>query len=210
MLGADALGQRADDLVVGAALARQLDQLRARAGCSGVRRPDRRRRAPGTWWPAAPRRPSCAVAVMNCSCTHTNRSSRAKPAFTLRCSGATCTGFMFWMNSAVTGGPPLRSSGSPVRTGPMRRLVEHAHRRIGDVEAFDQRLVPVIDGAVVVEAAAALVQPRARDRRDAQRRMHVVGAVALSARSRSPAGSRSWAWCRPSWRKFRSRRRTGR
>ena len=57
---------------------------------------------------------------MNCSCTQTNRSSRAKPAFTLRCSGATCTGFMFWMNSAVTGGPPLMSSGSPVSTGPMR------------------------------------------------------------------------------------------
>ena len=61
-----------------------------------------------------------AVAVMNCSCTQTNRSSRAKPAFTLRCSGATCTGLVFWMKSAVTGGPSLRSSGSPVSTGPMR------------------------------------------------------------------------------------------
>ena len=58
------------------------------------------------------------------------------------------------------------------------RLVEHAHFRVGDVEALDQRLVPVIDGAIVVEAAAALVQPGAGDRGNAQRGMHVVGAVA--------------------------------
>ena len=57
-------------------------------------------------------------------------------------------------------------------------LVEHAHLGIGDVEPFDQRLVPVEDGAVVVEAAAALVQPSAGNRRNAQRRVHVVGAVA--------------------------------
>ena len=61
-----------------------------------------------------------AVAVMNCSCTHTNKSSRAKPAFTLRCSGATWTGLVFWVNSTVTGGPSLMSAGSPVRIGPMR------------------------------------------------------------------------------------------
>ncbi|MGO7594327.1 hypothetical protein AB9E13_35200, partial [Rhizobium leguminosarum] len=29
-----------------------------------------------------------AVSVMNCSCTATNRSSRAKPRMTRRCSGA--------------------------------------------------------------------------------------------------------------------------
>ena len=58
------------------------------------------------------------------------------------------------------------------------RLVEHPHVGVGDVQAFDQRLVPVVDGAVVVEAAAAFVEPRAGHGRDAQGRVHVVGAVA--------------------------------
>ena len=36
-----------------------------------------------------------AVSVMNCSCTHTNRSSRAKPSCTLSSSGATHIGLVF-------------------------------------------------------------------------------------------------------------------
>ena len=61
-----------------------------------------------------------AVSVMNCSCTQTNRSSRAKPRFTLFWSGATDTGLVFWISIAVTGGPPCSASASPVRIAPMR------------------------------------------------------------------------------------------
>ena len=46
-----------------------------------------------------------AVSVMNCSCTATNRSSRAKPSRTLACSGATVIGLVFWISIAFTGGP---------------------------------------------------------------------------------------------------------
>ena len=61
-----------------------------------------------------------AVSVMTCSCTTVNRSSRAKPRLTTSWSGATVTGLVFWMNSAVTGGPPRSASASPVSTAPMR------------------------------------------------------------------------------------------
>jgi hypothetical protein len=61
-----------------------------------------------------------AVSVMNCSCTQTKRSSRAKPRLTTSWSGATETGLVFWISSAVTGPPPSKASLSPVRIGPMR------------------------------------------------------------------------------------------
>ena len=55
---------------------------------------------------------------------------------------------------------------------------------------LDHALVPVIDRAVIVESAAALVLPGAGDGGDAARRMHVDRAVALSAKSRSRAGKK--------------------
>ena len=61
-----------------------------------------------------------AVSLMICSWTQTNRSLRAKPRRTCCWSGATFIGLVFWMNSAVTGGPPSRSWRSPHSTGPMR------------------------------------------------------------------------------------------
>src|SRR5260370_1281091 len=63
-----------------------------------------------------------AVSVRNCSCTQTNRSLRAKPRRTSPDSGATTIGLVFWMKSAVTGGPSPRSRLSPGRIGPMRDL----------------------------------------------------------------------------------------
>ncbi len=88
----------------------------ARAECTGCRRPDRCRRARRTWSRAGSTSATLAVSVMNCSCTHTNRSSRAKPRLTISWSGATATGLVFWMSSAVTGGRraarPRRRSGS--------------------------------------------------------------------------------------------------
>ena len=138
VLGAEALGQRADHLVVGAAFARRLDQLRRRAGCAGCRRPGRRRRAPGTWWPAAPRRRLAAVSVMNCSCTQTNRSSRAKPRFTLRLLGRD----RHRVGVLDEQRRDRRAAGERRRDrrqsiGADARLVEHAHRRVAHVEALD-------------------------------------------------------------------------
>ena len=146
---------------------------------------------------------------MNCSCTHVNRSSRAKPAFTLRCSGATCTGFMFWMNIAVDRRPALevvadrRSAPAPMRDMSSTRTLGSS-----DVEPFDQRLVPVVDGAVVVEARR---RPRAATRpsRDG---MHsaacmLCGAVALAREAVAEPEVGLAAWCRPSARRSRSRRR---
>ena len=61
-----------------------------------------------------------AVSVMNCSCTQTNRSSRAKPRFTTSWSGHTDTGLVFWISIAVTGGPSQSAAVSPVRMAPIR------------------------------------------------------------------------------------------
>ena len=58
--------------------------------------------------------------------------------------------------------------------------VEHADAVVPEVVPLDQRLVPMIDAAVVVEGAAALVQPRAGHAGDRHGRVHVVGAVALA------------------------------
>ena len=54
----------------------------ARAECIGCRRPYRSRRARRTSWRAGSTSATFAVSVMNCSCTQTNRSSRAKPRLT--------------------------------------------------------------------------------------------------------------------------------
>src|SRR6516165_9338143 len=58
------------------------------------------------------------------------------------------------------------------------RLIQHSDRWIDRVEAFDHGALPVKDRAVVVKSPAALVAPRADDRSDAARGMHVGGAVA--------------------------------
>ena len=62
-------------------------------------------------------------------------------------------------------------------------LIEHPHRRIERVQRLDHALVPVIDRAVIVEGAAALMRPRAGDRGNAARRMHVDRAVARAGKA---------------------------
>src|SRR5215470_2736320 len=54
-----------------------------------------------------------AVAVMNCSCTHTNKSSRPSPRATAALSGATLAELAFCMSIALTGGPPSSAEASP-------------------------------------------------------------------------------------------------
>ena len=119
-----------------------------------------------------------AVSVMNCSCTQTNRSSRAKPRLTLSCSGATDTGLVFWISSAVTGYLLDSASGSPTRIAPMRDWSSMRTERSTHVEPLGHGLVPVIDRAVVVEGAAAFQRQEPRHRRDAARGVHVGRAVA--------------------------------
>ena len=57
---------------------------------------------------------------MNCSCTQVKRSSRASPLCTRFSSGQTMAGLVFCTMIAVTGGPFLRASASPVRIAPRR------------------------------------------------------------------------------------------
>ena len=106
MLGAEALRELADDIVVGPALGVTARGPACGPGSSGARRPGRCRRARGTWSPGGRCRPARAVSVMNCSCTATNRSSRAKPRCTLPRSGAMHIGLVFWISRRVNGGPP--------------------------------------------------------------------------------------------------------
>ena len=61
-----------------------------------------------------------AVSVRNCSWTQVKRSSRANPLCTSSSSGQTIAGLVFWISSAVTGGPFFNASRSPVRIGPSR------------------------------------------------------------------------------------------
>ena len=61
---------------------------------------------------------------------------------------------------------------------PDPRLIEHADRRVEHIEPFDDGLVPVVQVALIVERAAALVLPGAGHDRQAGRRVHVGGAVA--------------------------------
>src|SRR3982074_93748 len=132
-----------------------------------------------------------AVSVKNCSWTQTNRSSRSNPRLTRFWSGATETGLVFWMNSAVTGGAPRQAPGAastaPPKARPDSRLIEHPHRPVTDVRPFDHRLVPVIDVGVVVERPAPFVLPRAGDGRDAARRVHVGRAVARAREAAAAA-----------------------
>ena len=71
------------------------------------------------------------------------------------------------------------------RSGSGRCATDRARGSIGstDIEALDQALAPVVDRAVVVEGAAALVLPGAGDGGDAGGRMHVDRAVALARKA---------------------------
>ena len=99
---------------------------------------------------------------MNCSCTQMNRSSRAKPRFTSFWSGATDTGLVFWMISAVDRRPAAERIAVAVRIAPMRDW--SSMRTLGSqhIEALDHRLVEPVDVGIVVERAAAFVAARRR------------------------------------------------
>ena len=177
MLGADALGQRADDVVVGAAFARHLDQLRAQqdvlvaaalVDVVVLQEHGGRQHHVGHL-----RRRRHELLV------HGDEQVLAREAgLHLALLGRHLHRVHVLDEERRDRRAVLDVVGVAGQHRADARLVEHAHLRVGDVEALDQRLVPVIDGAVVVEAAAALVQPRAGDRGNAQRGMHVVGAVA--------------------------------
>src|SRR5579859_5328467 len=72
MRGAEPLRQGSDNLVIGAALARRLDQFRAEqnvlAAAGGIKSSCSRNMVAGSTTSA-----TFAVSVMNCSCTQTNR-----------------------------------------------------------------------------------------------------------------------------------------
>ena len=182
MLGADALGQRADHVVVGAAFARRLDQLGAEQDVL------------------------VAAALVDVVVLqehggrqhHVGHLRRRRHELLVHAHEQVLAGEA-GLHLALLGRhlhrvhvldeqrrdrrAALDVVGIAGQHRADARLVEHAHARVGDVEALDQRLVPVVDGAVVVEAAAALVEPGAGDGRNAQRRVHVVGAVARAGKA---------------------------
>ena len=80
----------------------------------------------------------------------------------------------------MTGGPPSQHVGLAAKNGADARLIERAGFRIEEVGAFEEALVEVEDGVVVVEGAAALVLPRTRYCGDASRGVHVGRAVAAA------------------------------
>ncbi len=62
-------------------------------------------------------------------------------------------------------------------------LVEHADGGVSHIQPLDHRLVPVIDGPIIVERATALMLVAARHHRNTARRMHADRAIALAAKA---------------------------
>ena len=60
------------------------------------------------------------------------------------------------------------------------RLLQRAHVHVAQLVRFMEGLAPIIDRAVVVKGAAALILPGARHSRDAGGRVHIDRAVALT------------------------------
>ena len=94
---------------------------------------------------------------------HADEEIVAREALRAPCSisGQTTIGLVFWISSAVTGGPSPRSRLSPVRIGPMRDWSSRRVLRIENVEPLDQGLIESIERAIGC---------RARRRRDRARR----------------------------------------
>ena len=173
MLGAEALGELADDVVVRARLgiglappcAADLQKGVAAGGVDVVMLEEGRRRQHDVGHRARSRSGTARG--------RRRRDRRArKPSRTSSDSGATTIGLVFWIRSAVTGGPSPRSRLSPVRIGPMRDWSRMRVLRIDDVEPLDQASGP--------DVAACRGSNRAR------RRLRI-------ARRRSPPAGRSTA-----------------
>ena len=96
----------------------------------------------------------------------------------------------------MTGGPPASAVSFAAEDRADTRLIEHAHRGVAHVAPFDHLLVPVIDVLIVVEGAAAFVQPGAGYRGYCACRVHVGGPVARPAEAVAEAEKRALALAR--------------
>src|SRR4029079_9657006 len=76
------------------------------------------------------------------------------------------------------GRPTLECVGIAAQHSAHTRLIEHSYGGVAHIETLDHRLVPVIDGAVVVKGTPAFQEPRPGHRGDATCRMHVRRPVA--------------------------------
>ncbi len=179
VLGTDALGEGRDDVVVGAALARRIEQLGAQqnvlvaAALIEVVVLDEHGR--GQHDVGEFRR--CGHEML----VHAHEQILARKARLHLALLRRDLHRVHVLDEQRRHGRPIPQVGAVAREhGADARHVERAHLGIERVEAFDEGLVPVEDGAVIVEGAATFVQPSPRDRRDAQRRVHVVRTVALA------------------------------
>ena len=65
----------------------------------------------------------------------------------------------------------------------MALRIEPARRAVDRIVTFDDGFVELPDRGIVEEGAAAFILPGAGHRRDAQRRMHLRGAIAAAAKA---------------------------
>ena len=148
---------------------------------------------------------SFAVSVMKCSCTHDEQVLAGKALLHQSLLGSDGSGICVLDQHRLDGRAALQRDG--VAGQDRARCGDWSSRRtsrVDDVEAFDQALAPMVDRAVVVERAAALVLPGARDGGDAGRRVHVGRAVALARKAvAEPEDRCAWS-CRRAGRKPRS------
>ena len=145
-------------------------------------------------WPPAWYRSSCsmnivagstmsaqrAVSVMNCSCTQTNRSSRAEAAADAVAVGADRQRILVLDQQSMHLRPIAQFRPIPRQHAPDPAHVEFADGAVARIEPLDQRLVDVVHAAVRPQRAAALVLPGAGDGRQAGHRVHVRRAVAAA------------------------------
>ena len=109
-----------------------------------------------------------AVSVMNCSCTHTNRSSRAKALVHLVELGRDAHRVGVLDQQRRDRRPGRRSLAVADQDRPDARLIEVADRRVEQIEPFDVGLVPVVQVALIVAPPPSCCQaPVTTGRQDA-------------------------------------------
>ena len=179
MLGAEALRQRADHFVVGAAALRRLDRLAAElqilmaaAGVDVVVLEEHRRRQHDIGMARG------VGEELLVDAGEQVLARKAAPHLLLIGRDDHRVGVLD--QHRLDRAAALQRLGLAGEDRADPRLIEPADARIARVEPLDQGLVELVDAAVGMQRAAALVRPGSRDGGNAHRGVHVRGAVALA------------------------------
>ena len=179
MDGADASGDPLQHLVIGAALAGRIDQLRpdrdmlvAAAEIEIVVLHEHRRRQHDIGHHSRFRHELLM---------HDNKQVLARKALThQRLFGRHCHRVGVLDQHRLDRRAAMQHLAIAGQDPPDLRLIEHAHAVVDRIEAFDDRFIESPDAAIVEEGAATFVLPGAGDRGNAQRCMHLRGAIAAA------------------------------